>query len=399
VKKFLTLAFAIAFGASAYAQSSGTVTNHAFVIGKGPGVTGYTSLLCASGQLALGSATDPTCRTMSGDATLSATGVFTLGTVNANVGTFGSATQCITTTQNAKGLTTAISAANCTPPIGSVTGLGTGIAAALGDNIGSAGAPVVFGGALGTPSSGTGTNITGIPFVNLTGLPTTLAGHGITSPLPIAQGGTAGTTQQTALDGVMPAGVNPGDLVFWNGTHWIDFNGNTSGTKVLQETSAGVLSWITAAGTGTVTQVTCGGGLSGGTFTTTGTCAINNFVAVSNWTPTDASGAGLTFTSVTAKYSVSNNVVTAQFRLTFPTTVNASTISIGGLPVATNSTGGSFVTNGLCFSGASSPNSLLLTSSAQNTTTFQPQGGTGLSPTNANLSTFVMSCMLTYLTN
>ena len=50
-----------------------------------------------------------------------------------------------------------------------VSGLGTGIATALGDNVGSAGAPVVNGGALGTPSSGTLTNATGYLENNLTG--------------------------------------------------------------------------------------------------------------------------------------------------------------------------------------------------------------------------------------
>ena len=39
--------------------------------------------------------------------------------------------------------------------------LGTGVATALGVNVGSAGAPVLFNGALGTPSSGTATNLTG----------------------------------------------------------------------------------------------------------------------------------------------------------------------------------------------------------------------------------------------
>jgi hypothetical protein len=40
---------------------------------------------------------------------------------------------------------------------------GTGVQTALGVNIGSAGAPVLFNGALGTPSSGTLTNATGLP--------------------------------------------------------------------------------------------------------------------------------------------------------------------------------------------------------------------------------------------
>jgi hypothetical protein len=42
-----------------------------------------------------------------------------------------------------------------------ITTLGTGVATALGVNVGSAGAFVTHGGALGTPSSGTATNLTG----------------------------------------------------------------------------------------------------------------------------------------------------------------------------------------------------------------------------------------------
>jgi hypothetical protein len=54
---------------------------------------------------------------------------------------------------------------NCTGlPVGSgISGFGTGVAAALGVNVGSAGAPVLFNGALGTPSSGTLTNASGLP--------------------------------------------------------------------------------------------------------------------------------------------------------------------------------------------------------------------------------------------
>ena len=53
--------------------------------------------------------------------------------------------------------------ATVAPAVGDVTGLGTGVATALAVNVGSAGAPVVNGGALGTPSGGTLTNCTGYP--------------------------------------------------------------------------------------------------------------------------------------------------------------------------------------------------------------------------------------------
>lgn len=50
-----------------------------------------------------------------------------------------------------------------------VSGLGTGVATALAVNVGSAGAFVTFNGALGTPSSGTVTNLTGTASINING--------------------------------------------------------------------------------------------------------------------------------------------------------------------------------------------------------------------------------------
>lgn len=47
--------------------------------------------------------------------------------------------------------------------VGGITGLGANVATALGIAVGSAGGPVTFNGAGGTPSSMTGTNITGLP--------------------------------------------------------------------------------------------------------------------------------------------------------------------------------------------------------------------------------------------
>jgi hypothetical protein len=51
----------------------------------------------------------------------------------------------------------------------STTTTGTGVVTALGVNTGSAGAVVVNGGALGTPSSGTVTNLTGTASINING--------------------------------------------------------------------------------------------------------------------------------------------------------------------------------------------------------------------------------------
>lgn len=54
-------------------------------------------------------------------------------------------------------------------PISTLSGAGTGVLTALGVNVGTAGAFVVNGGALGTPSSGTVTNLTGTASINING--------------------------------------------------------------------------------------------------------------------------------------------------------------------------------------------------------------------------------------
>lgn len=113
-----------------------------------------------------------------------------------------------------------------------------------------------------------------------------------------------------------------------------------------------------------------------------------------SWTPTDASGASLTFTSVSASYQQIGNLVFAFARLTYPSTVNASAAKIGGLPVGvpnqTYANGGqaTFYANGATGGGMIVP---IINSSTSALVTAN-----GAPIANSSFSTFTLSFLLIY---
>jgi hypothetical protein len=149
------------------------------------------------------------------------------------------------------------------------------------------------------------------------------------SVVPVANGGTNAATAPNALISLFPTASEVGDLVYCatyssGCTSWALLAGNTSGTKVLQETSAGVPSWV-AAGSG-VTSIATTAPLGGGTITTTGTltcttCTTNASALTSNVLVKGAGGQAtqnslFTDTGTTATYTGTGGVAAPAFTST-----------------------------------------------------------------------------------
>lgn len=104
----------------------------------------------------------------------------------------------------------------------SVTAPGTGVLTALGVNVGSAGAFVIFNGALGTPSSGTLTSATGLPIsTGLTG-----AGTGVLTALAVNVGSAGAFVTFNGALGTPSSGT----VTNLTGTASININGTVGAT-------------------------------------------------------------------------------------------------------------------------------------------------------------------------
>jgi hypothetical protein len=117
------------------------------------------------------------------------------------------------------------------------------------------------------------------------------------------------------------------------------------------------------------------------------TSQLLNWYEEGTWTPTDASGAGLSFTIVSATYTRVGRSVVVQTEITYPATASVLGAAISGLPFSAAVNGaGSF------YSGAAAGPIF------QTATTLYPANTSGASVSNLTLSTRTLYLTVTYRT-
>jgi hypothetical protein len=107
----------------------------------------------------------------------------------------------------------------------------------------------------------------------------------VSGSLPFANGGCAGTTQQTCLNNVMPGTPSAGEVAYYNGSNWVGLAGNNSGVGYLSENSSGAPSWNSGI-SGPISAIVSATG--------TNTISNGNFAQTWNWSLTGSSVTGLT---------------------------------------------------------------------------------------------------------
>ena len=146
--------------------------------------------------------------------------------------------------------------------------------------------------------------LTGTTFANLTGKPTTLSGYGITDAFNGTYAGLSGSPTLAALatsgafSDVTGKPTTTTGYGITNALTASSFLKNLADVHTVVPTDGQLLSWdnsnsywkpITASGTGTVTSVVGGSGLTGGTITSAGTLAVDTGTTANKVVQLDAS--------------------------------------------------------------------------------------------------------------
>lgn len=168
-----------------------------------------------------------------------------------------------------------------------VSGLGTGVASSLALNASTAGGIVTFNGALGTPSSGTLTNATGLPISTGvsglgTGVATALAINVGTVGSIVTNGGALGTPSSGTLTNAtgLPIGTGVSGLGTGIATFLATPSSANLAAAVTDETGTGALVFAgspTFTGTANFASLsTTGNATIGGDLTVAGTASFTN---------------------------------------------------------------------------------------------------------------------------
>jgi hypothetical protein len=150
------------------------------------------------------------------------------------------------------------------------------------------------------------------------------------------------------------------------------------------------------ASTGNFVVGTSGQGIDFSATPGTGTSELLADYETGTWTPTDASGAALTLTSVTGNYVKVGNLVTAYFSVTYPATASGNDASIGGLPFTSSSTS-AVPNNGMLTVGYTNSSLSVLGVCSGSATLFGLYLNTGATVTNTQMSAKLIRGVLTYI--